>query len=146
MKTMVAAGMAGLMMAAAAMPGTAQAGQREWATAGKILTGVFVGGAVLNACGSRPTRTEIVYERPVHRPQPVYRYYGPQRCEPPVMRTCPPPRYERAPVCREQPIIRYLGDGRRVYQPPVHGCRAVIQVWSEISEQWVSVRECASIW
>ncbi len=146
MKTMVAAGVAGLMMATSSLPGgTAQAGQREWATAGKILTGVVIGGAVLNACNPRASRTEIVYERQVYRPQPAYQFRGPPRCEPPVMRSCPPPRYQPAPVCRE-PIVRYMADGRRLYQPPVHGHAAFIQVWSEVQDEWVSVKEHPSIW
>ena len=146
MKTMVAAGMAGLMMATAGLPGgTAQAGQREWATAGKILTGVVIGGAVLNSCTPRATHTRIVYERPVYRPQPAYYFSDPPRCERPVMRSCPPPRFEPAPECRE-PIIRYMADGRRLYQPPMHGHPAFIQVWSEVKDEWVSVKEHPSIW
>lgn len=146
MKTMVAAGMAGLMMATAGLPGgTAQAGQREWATAGKILTGVVIGGAVLNSCTPRATHTRIVYERPVYRPQPTYYFSDPPRCERPVMRSCPPPRFEPAPECRE-PIIRYMADGRRLYQPPMHGHPAFIQVWSEVKDEWVSVKEHPSIW
>lgn len=146
MKTMVAAGMAGLMMATAALPGgTAQAGQREWATAGKILTGVVIGGAILNACAPHVTKAEVVYERSGHRPEPRRGFQGPPRCEPPVMRSCPPPRVERRVVC-DEPIVRYMGDGRRLFQPRVHGHVAFIQVWSDMADEWVSIKEHPSIW
>jgi hypothetical protein len=154
MKKTVAAGLAGLMMAAAAMPGAAQAGQREWATAGKILTGVVVGGVVLNATRSRPVEREVVYERPVYR-HPLVRHGTPPRCETQVVRYCPPPqvvRYCPPPrviveerVCQE-PIVSYLSDGRRLYQPRVHGHTAYLQIWSEVNGDWVSIKEYPSIW
>jgi hypothetical protein len=153
MKTALAAGMAGLMMVTGLPVGTAQAGQREWATAGKILTGVVVGGVLMNACKARTAETEVVYERPVvYRYCTVERFHGPPRCEPPVMRACPPPpppppppRCVREPAPRE-PIVRYLDDGRRLYQPPVLGHKAFIQVWSEVKNEWVSIKEHPSIW
>jgi hypothetical protein len=145
MKKTVAAGLAGLMMAAASVPGSAQAGQREWATAGKILTGVVVGGVIMDAARSRPVQREIVYERPVYRHPVVQRRYMAPRCEAPVVRYCPPPRIEREPVCQE-PITLHLGEGRRLFQPRVHGHTAYIQVWSELNGDWVSIKEYPSIW
>jgi hypothetical protein len=149
MKTMIAAGMAGLMMVTGLPVNTVEAGQREWATAGKILTGVIAGGMILNACKSPPVEREVVYERPVYRFAAVERFHGPPRCAPPVMRACPPPlpaaRCESAPA-RHEPIISYLDEGRRLYQPAIHGHKAVIQVWSEVNGEWVSIKEYPSIW
>jgi hypothetical protein len=53
-----------LAVAAASVP-KAQAGDREWATAGKVLTGVAVAGALHNIFAPR---TEVVY---TSYPQPV---------------------------------------------------------------------------
>jgi hypothetical protein len=79
----------------------AQAGDKEWATTGKILTGVIAAGVIANACAPPPPRRAVVYYRPpIVRPYavvapryvryvPPYRYYGPY---------CPPVRYVAAPV------------------------------------------------
>ena len=80
MKTMLAAGMAGLMIATTSLPTTAQAGGREWATAGKILTGAIVAGVILDAFTPRPAVAvcqpqQVVYQAPqvvYTAPQVVY--------------------------------------------------------------------------
>ena len=77
----------------------AQAGQRQWATAGKILAGVVIGQAIAGgpvyACPPPP----VVYYPPpvvyVPPPRPVY--------VPP----CPPPRYRRPPCDRDDRDRRY---------------------------------------
>jgi hypothetical protein len=124
-----------LVAAVVGLPGTCGAGQREWATTGKILTGFVIGGILGSACHAQPayTRTEVVYERPVY----VTRY---------VERVCPRPVCSETVVVRTQPIVVYLADGRRIYQPAVHGCAAYIQVWSEVTGEWVSVKQYPSIW
>ena len=140
MKKTMQAGMIGLMIAAAGCPSATQAGQREWATAGKILTGVFIGGLLTERVAPRPVYREVVYERPVH-----YRTVT-------VTRTVVVPRESPCEPLwvtervNPQPVIRYLNDGRRLFQPPVHGHSAYVQVWSEVSHEWVSIQECASIW
>ena len=152
MKTIVAAGMVGIMAIAAGLPDTAQAGQREWATTGKILTGVVIGGLLSGSCAPRPTcPPPVVYRQPVvwERPAPVYyRSYRPTYVAPPcqvqVVETRSY-RCEPAPV-RTEPIVVYLENGRRLYQPPVQGCSAYVQVWSEVDSRWVSIKEYPSLW
>ena len=56
------------MLLVMAMSCNVQAGEREWATAGKILTGVVVAGALINAV--TPSYTETVTYCPP--PPPVY--------------------------------------------------------------------------
>jgi hypothetical protein len=151
MKKMIATGMAGLMMAAS-MTGTAQAGHREWETAGKILTGVMIGTVVRDVCVPRLTATVTHCGRPSYRQPPAEwndqappRHHEPPRCEPRPMPRCPPPRIEREPACRG-PIVLNMEDGRRLFQPPEHGHVAYVQVWSSMNRQWVSIAEYPSIW
>lgn len=143
MKKMVTAGVAGLMMVAAGMPATAQAGHREWETAGKILTGAVIGGIIHSACTAPSPARPVFYE---HR---EYRHFqrpdGPPHCVRPPVPPCPPPRHDVMPSCRG-PIILNMEDGRRLYQPPEQGHVAYIQVWSSVSKQWISIAEYPSIW
>lgn len=140
---------AGLLIAAGAAPRPVMAGDREWATAGKILTGVVVAGMLAEHCFGGPPVKEVVVQRP-----PRHSGYYREHWRPPVQVCVPAPR---PPVCevrqvvvieppRTAPIIQYLEDGRRIYQPPVRGCKAYLQVWSEVSNEWVSIREYPSIW
>ena len=169
MKTMMAIGMAGVLAAAAVQPQVCQAGQKEWATAGKILTGVVVAGILSDMCSTRTvtyTRSAVVAPAPVmhHRyvaasyvarpPCPVQSWAPVSRCEQRVVE-CPPPVVEYRPpvvVCappapvRTEPIVVYTVDGQRLYQPAVHGHAAYVQVWSAVQGEWVSIREYPSIW
>ncbi len=92
---------------------TVDAGQREWATAGKILTGVAIGAAVATALEATPVRASVSvsYGAPppcagavavVAAPPPV------ASCPPPVVvcRVPPPPVvvYER-PACPPRPLV-----------------------------------------
>jgi hypothetical protein len=145
----------GALAVALASPSVSHAGQREWATAGKILTGVVAAGVIANAFFAPPARAEVRFvERPVYDCRPVVRSYPPRNwgyrpmpapvyCRP----ACPPPVVCEpvAPVCAA-PIIVDLGSGRRLYQPPVHGCKSFIQVWSSVNQEWVSIEERPSIW
>ena len=97
----------GLMVlaVAVALTQTALAGDREWATAGKVLTGVVLGAAIVHAVQPQPT---YVYTTPpvvyasapapvVHAPRPVI--YAPPRVvyalpSPPVV-VCSAPIYRR---------------------------------------------------
>lgn len=143
---------AGMMIVAGVAPKPVQAGEREWATAGKILTGVVVAGMLTEHCFARPAVKEIVYERPRCFPDDHAERW--RHCRPPARVCLPPPRapvYEIRKVVvieqpRMEPIIQYLEDGRRIYQPPVRGCKAYLQVWSEVNNEWVSIREYPSIW
>ena len=49
-------------------------------------------------------------------------------------------------TARMAPIIVQLEDGRRLYQPAVHGHTAFIQVWSSVHNDWISIQEHPSIW
>jgi len=116
-----------------AVPGNTRAGEREWATAGKILTGVFLAGLVREACAPRtvcvPARCEAVTVERV-----IIRRDGLPPCSPPP----PPPR----PAA----IIIHLGGGYRLYQPPVCGHPAWVQVWCAGRRQWVTIREHPCLW
>jgi hypothetical protein len=103
-------------------------------------------------CSARPVVREIVYQKSACLPIAHRERWG--HCNPPPRVCLPPPR---PPVCeirqvvvieqpRTEPIIQYLEDGRRIYQPPVRGCTAYLQIWSEVSREWVSIREYPSIW
>ena len=74
-----------------------QAGDREWATAGKILTGVIAGAALVQVLQPTP-----VYAAPppvVVVPPPVVMAPAPVICPPPVPVVCAPPVIVRpAPV------------------------------------------------
>jgi hypothetical protein len=153
MKKLLAGCLVGVMGVTAGMPATGQAGQREWATAGKILTGVVIGSVLAEACLARPAvvcRREVVVERPMLVPCRVVerRYCGPPHMEISVTTTrrwVEPGYCHHRPV-RTEPVIIYHGYGRRLYQPPVHGHPAFLQVYSEVRGEWVSVREHPSIY
>lgn len=101
----------------------ASAGDREWATAGKILTGLVIGGAVAKALEPAPvyhapavvyTQPQVVYTAPppppvvatVPAPAPVYVQPAPARVyvQPaPVVVYSPPPVY----YVRPAPIYPY---------------------------------------
>lgn len=87
---------------------TARAGDREWATVGKILTGVAVGAVVASALDARPVHATIsyTYAAPAPCPPPAVVYCPPPPLPPPVA-YCPPPRqvivYE--PVCAPPPVV-----------------------------------------
>jgi hypothetical protein len=88
---------------------TARAGDREWATVGKILTGVAVGAVVASALDATPVRASVsyTYVAPAPCPPPAMVYAPPPPPPPPVV-YCPPPRavvvYER-PVCAPRPVV-----------------------------------------
>jgi hypothetical protein len=96
MKTMILTGTVALALAGASLQ-SARAGDREWATVGKVLTGVAVAGVIVAA-----TDGHVQYS--VGCGAPVY--YPP--CPPPPVVYCPPP----APVV-------YCPPPRVCYAPPV---------------------------
>jgi hypothetical protein len=96
MKKMIVA-VTALGIAAASIQ-TASAGDREWATVGKILTGVAVAGFVANAIDARPVSYSVSYSS--YAPAPV-------RCVPAPVVCAPAPRvvYVPAPVVyHPQPV------------------------------------------
>jgi hypothetical protein len=96
----------------------AAAGDREWATAGKVLTGVLAFGALAHALDASCHRTEVVYVPvPTLLPPPVYVQ------APPAVVAIPPPRpvcYRPAPVY-VQPAPVYVATAAVYAQPaPVY--------------------------
>jgi hypothetical protein len=80
----------------AAQINTAKAGDREWATAGKILTGVAIGTVVASAVNTHANYS-VTYSA------------GPAYCPPPVV-YAPPPRVIVAPApvfCAPPPVVVY---------------------------------------
>lgn len=114
MKKMILA--ATLLAIAGANLQTAHAGDREWATAGKILTGVVAGAVLASAVNAQPvtySASYYSYHPPVYvQPAPVYSY-----CPPP-----PPPRVIVMPapvVVAPSPVIVYRTPVRVAPQPVV---------------------------
>lgn len=116
--------MTGLMVLAVtlALTQTARAGDREWATAGKVLTGVIAGAALVQALQPQPT---YVYTAPppvVYAPAPAPVVYAPAPpavvyAPAPVVCAPPPPPVVvySAPVCwRPAPVVSVqFGFGHR---------------------------------
>ncbi len=100
-----------LTVAAAGMQ-TARAGDREWAVAGKILTGLVVVSAVSHAVAAESRCATVYYAEPA----PCGAYgYGYSYCPP------PPPRVVYAPpvYCAPAPVVVYRAP---VYYAPPPVC------------------------
>jgi hypothetical protein len=97
MKTLIAILAAGAVLGAAAQQARADCG---WATAGKVLTGVFVGSAVARAFTPPPPAPAVVYTSP----QVVY---APPAVSAPVQTVAPAPVYvQSAPaVVYSAPVV-----------------------------------------
>jgi hypothetical protein len=96
---------------------TLSAGDREWATAGKILTGLVIGGAVAKAL--EPPQ---VYHAPtvVYVAQPPVTYVPVQAAPPPVVYV-PPPRtvyVQPAPVVVHPAPVYVVRPAPVYYYPP----------------------------
>lgn len=98
---------------ALAVPRPVQAGDKEWAAAGKILTGLVVLGAISSAVQPQPyVEQQTVYmDRTVYVDRPVY-VERPSYAPPPAY-TAPPARgmvrVVPPPPVQEQPIVVYQG-------------------------------------
>ena len=113
MKTRFTAGCAAVVVAMAmVVPKPAAAGQCEWATAGKILTGVFAFGALQSLFCPYPACSQVTVVAP-----PCQYYYVPA-CPPPVVysvrpmlappyyvQPLPAPVMMAPPVCIQQPVV-----------------------------------------
>lgn len=136
---------------------TTYAGDKEWATAGKILTGIVAA----NVIGDL-----FVSERYVQVKQPGYKRRGYNKCRPKKRyykndyysadiswrssdgyprRSGPKKRYKNAWKCAD-PIIVHIEKGRRIYQRRVKGATAYLQVYSDVCNEWVNIKEYPSIW
>ncbi|MDZ4198751.1 MAG: hypothetical protein U1E27_05630 [Kiritimatiellia bacterium] len=121
----------------------ARAGQKEWATAGKILTGVMAAQILLD----RHPPTPVYRERVVVTRHSDRRFHGERESYSSRSAHRPyhvePVRAHCAPRIVE-PIILPAGPGRRLYQPPVSGHPALIQEWR--CGSWVTVGTHPSLW
>jgi len=110
---------------------SARAGDREWATVGKILTGVAVAGVVASAVDTRHSSYTVTYSS--HSPAPVRYIPAPVVCAPAPVVCAPAPRvvYVPAPVVyRPQPVYvttyaprEHRGHGYGHYRPSRNHCR-----------------------
>ncbi len=131
------------------------AGDREWATAGKILTGVVAANVIGDLfCSSRSVTVERHVYRTypkvttIHHRRPMvksYTYYESRNCPPKPEISYRTIEYKTQPVCSELVIVN-IEDGRRIIQPRIHGATAYLQVYSKVSCDWVTIEEYPSIW
>ncbi len=87
---------------------TAHAGDREWATVGKVLTGVAAGVVIANAIDNGPGYTSVSYGNYGYSSgySVSYTVSTPAPCPPPRVVCAPPPVvYAPAPVVVYQPVV-----------------------------------------
>lgn len=95
---------------------TAKAGDQEWATAGKILTGVAIGAVIASAVDSHVGYSVTYSSGPAYCPPSRVVYPAPVYYAPPCVVVAPPPV-----VCAPRSVVVY---GPPVgYAPPVHYVR-----------------------
>jgi hypothetical protein len=104
MKKLIA--VAAVLAFAGAQLQTAKAGDREWATAGKILTGVAIGAVIAGAVDSHAGYSVTYSTGPAYYPAPRV--------------VCPPPVvYVPARVIVAPPPVVYAPRPVVIYHPPV---------------------------
>ncbi|MEW6302631.1 MAG: hypothetical protein AB1705_04115 [Verrucomicrobiota bacterium] len=115
-------------LVAAAAP-QAQAGDREWATAGKVLTGVIAGTIIAKSFEAPPVYT---YEATYVAPAPVVVQSAPVVVQRAPVYVAPPPVVVAQPVyvapaptyyVRPAPVVSFsfgFGHGHRHYVPAHH--------------------------
>lgn len=172
MKRTFSIGTAAILLLALAIP-QASAGDKDWATAGKVLAGVVGFGFLHNALSGghhhhRSYRSTRYYSEPCsstsytytrrHDYRPYHRSYTRTEvyCPPvtPVYHTTsvvrePAPVIVPAPVpvpSSPDPVIVNLEDGRRIYQPRIKGHVAYLQIYSEHSGSWLTLKEYPSLY
>lgn len=141
-------------------PQVATAGNKEWATAGKILAGVTAY-HVLSDGGRghhQSVRVEEHYTyRDTHRPPSYPVYYGSSYgCGSPrsyqyssvshyYEDLCGGCRHPR-PSCTCGPVIIQISECRRLYQPRIRGHVSYLQEWDECRREWCTIGIRDSIW
>lgn len=145
------------------MPRTAEAGDKEWAAAGKILTGLVVLDALTGAnhryygkryANVRYEQPQQAYRRNHNRGATVrtttyrrQRSNWRDRYDSPRVNTRWPAYRTETYECRTDPVIRYIESGtRRIYQPRIRGHVAYVQRWSSCDNNWVTIGTCESIY
>jgi len=91
---------------------TAKAGDQEWATAGKILTGVAIGAVIAGAVDSHASYSVTYSSGPAYCPPPRVVYPAPVYYAPPRVVVAPQPV-----VCAPRPVV--VCRSPFVYAPPV---------------------------
>lgn len=157
-----------IVLAAALISGAAvqaRAGDREWARAGRILTGYVVlrtllGEPLLTYGRHRPMGWSghypsvfDPYDSRSHTRYGAYRTYAPRTRVRRVPPGDPPQRWDSRPAepafrpgeDTGEPMIVPLPDGRRLYQPATAGSPAYVQVWSAEEKRWNSVARMPSL-
>ncbi len=162
------------LLGATLAPPAARAGQKEWATVGKVLTGVVAASVLHHALLPPPpppalSRVEIRYHSPapvvvrerivVRTPQRAevrhghsrtsrhhYRDYGHRRDSRSRGYRTPSSHSHRGyrPAPGRAPIIRHYGSSRRLMQPAVRGHVAYVQHYR--NGVWVTISSHPSIW
>ncbi|MDE0839579.1 MAG: hypothetical protein OSB41_11080 [Kiritimatiellae bacterium] len=144
----------------------AQAGDSEWATAGKVLAGA----AALHVFSGSSNRhhKDVYVEQHVYRSRGHHqpkRYSSSSSCGTSRRVTTYTSRHNNhghsrrhvkvdrcdgchrvRSQCRCGPVVISLCEDRRVYQPRIRGHVAYIQERRSCDDRWVTVRSCASIW
>ncbi|HCN07620.1 MAG TPA: hypothetical protein DIT01_06770 [Lentisphaeria bacterium] len=145
------------------IPRTAEAGDKEWATAGKILTGLVVLDALTDAnhryygnryANVRHEQPQQTYRRNRNRGTTArtttyrrQRSNWRDRYDSPRVNTRWPVYRTETYECRTDPVIRYIEYGtRRIYQPRIRGHVAYVQRWSSCDNNWVTIGTCESIY
>ena len=124
MKRWIAVGVLSAVALTSVVP-VVEAGQREWATAGKVLTGVVAGSLLVRAFEPAPVyqvAPQVVYQQPVvvaPAPQVVYAQPAPVQVQtvyvspaPVYYYAAPPVVYVPAPVCYAPRVVVGFGFGR----------------------------------
>ena len=138
-------------------PSTMYGGDKEWAVAGKILTGV-VAANVIGDLFVSDRYVEVKRPRYNRRKnnncRPKRRYYKDNTYSTDItwrrsheyrQRSRAKKRYKKTWKCAD-PIIVHIEKGRRIYQPRVKGATAYLQVYSDVCNEWVNIEEYPSIW
>ena len=153
-----------LVLGGALLAPATRAGDQEWAVAGKVLTGIA---ALHLLTGMAPVPPPITLHPPVpprvtvhssrsrghsyHRsscsPQVSYRTHRKVYYRPAVVQRRQPAHCGTlvAPHC-DNPVVVHMDGGRRIYQPRIHGHQAYMQIWSDVSRSWVTLKLYPSIY
>ena len=151
-----------------------QAGGKDWATAGKILTGVVAADILIDhlPAWQQPQLqcTMNTYRIVKDSPPPYVQYYQsdiyysdvPIQVQPqPIVIQMAPPPVAISPSAPAQPaaasstvalgneepsVIHLLSPTKRIYQPRIQGHKAYVQERVSPNHPWVTVEEYPSIW
>lgn len=123
------------------LPSGAYAGDKEWATAGKILTGAAVLGALHHHVQPRHNHRIVEHRRPNLHSR--YKRWTSRRSN---HHRRPSAVHPAAVTACTDPIIVNLSSGKRLYQPRIKGHVAYVQKWSACDSGWTTIGYRASIW